>query len=87
MQNNIYIDKLNRYDKLIIYGAGKVGQKVYQFLCETHMENKISCFAISGNCDETQMLYGIPVRSITALTEEFGSVLFLIALAHSKKKE
>ncbi len=87
MQNNIYIDKLNRYDNLIIYGAGKVGQKVYQFLCEAHMENKISCFAISGNCDETRTLYGIPVRSITALSKEFGSALFLIAVADHSYKE
>lgn len=81
MQDNRYLKKINKFDRFIIYGAGQVGQKVYQFLCEAHMENKIFCFAVSADSGETRTLHGISVRSIEALTEEFDSALFLIAVA------
>ncbi len=86
VQNNRYIDRLNKYDRIMIFGAGEVGRRVYQFLRQIHKDNKISCFVISGNHDETQTLYGIPIRSIATLAE-FDNVLFLIAVADHSYKE
>lgn len=87
MQDNRYLDKINKFDRFIIYGAGKTAKKVYQFLCETHMENKILCFAVSADSGETQMLYGIPVKSISELPGEYSSTLFLIAVAERSYRE
>lgn len=87
MQNKKYLDKLNKFDKIMIYGSGKISQKVYQFLCENRMEYKIFCFVVSGECDEAQKLYGIPVKNVEAVAEEFNNALFLIAVAERSYKE
>ena len=64
-------------EKIIIYGAGNYGQKLYQFLekkgvkidffCETHVNNEVIC--------------GIPVISRRQLIEINEKVIVLIGIA------
>lgn len=63
--------------KIVIYGAGKIGKLVYDFLKMNHFHNKVLSFVITAN-GEVEEIDGKPV---TCISEYFLSknVLLLIA--------
>ncbi len=68
------------YDKIIIYGAGKVGRLVFQRIREEREHYKVVCFAVSGMEGNPEVIDYVPVREIAALSEEKEKALVIIAV-------
>lgn len=52
-----YYNRLNAWrtilegaEEIIIYGAGNIGQQVYQMICDSKCNEKVKCFAVSYPC-------------------------------------
>ena len=72
------LDKINKYKKIIIYGAGKVGAYVIDYLKKVK-GIEVICFAVSDKKKNPDNVNGIPVESIYDITEYKGTALVLIA--------
>lgn len=85
MNSNKYLKIVKKYSKIIIYGAGIYGNRVYEVLHNSGMAEKVICFAITENgntkCKE------IPVKCIYDLKEEYKDTLFLLAVSEKNMKE
>lgn len=87
MRENRYLKRIKQHDRLIIYGTGKVGREAYQNLCEMGMKEKIICFTVSDSSKKEQTVLGLPVKNISALTEEYDQALFLVAVGERLQEE
>ena len=85
MNSNKYLKIVKKYSKVIIYGAGIYGNRVYEVLQNSGMAENVICFAITGNgnakCKE------IPVKCIYDLKNEYKDALFLLAVGEKNMKE
>jgi len=73
-----FLDKINQYKKIIIYGTGKVGVYVADYLKKIR-GIEIICFAVSDKTKNPGNVNGIPVESINDITEYKEKALILIA--------
>lgn len=84
---NRYLEKVKTYDEVVIYGAGKIGEGIFEVLKENNFEEKILCFAVSQKKVEDKEKNGIPVKSIYDIVETYKSALFLLAVADKNLHE
>lgn len=79
------IDKVNSYEKVFIYGAGKIGRSIYFYLkqrgCNSDMEFMVS----AENPDYTAC--GKPVRSVRECSDARENALVIIAAVHKNNIE
>lgn len=68
-----------RNQEFIIYGAGKVGQEVYQRLKRKGLYPK--CFMVSS-CEKREYIDGIPVISIDENTDRDATVIIAVSREH-----
>jgi Glycosyltransferases involved in cell wall biogenesis len=69
---------LREYSKVIIFGAGKVGVILFEYL-QNQGYNEIYCFAVTDNSNNPLAICGIPVKEINSLLEYRSDALILIA--------
>lgn len=85
---NQYVKRVSDSNRIIIYGAGKIAQTVYNELQEYGLSNKIICFAVSDDRqDANRKLNGIKIIPIGQLKEYYGNTLFLIAVGEALSAE
>lgn len=80
LKNQKYLKKLSKYDRIIIYGAGKIGSRVADILKESGNLDRVVCFAVSDSPAEGAVLRDLPVKSIYSLREEYQHAIFLLAV-------
>lgn len=76
--------EINRYSKILIYGAGNFANKAYELLKETGLSGKISSFIVT-ELKEHRNINGIPIRSVNQLEllyEDDSAVLVAVSKAY-----
>lgn len=77
-----FINRIRQEKRIILYGAGKVGRKVYLFLKESQLAENVECFAVTQRKDDDSDILGLHVYSITEIENSKKDCFVLIA-AHS----
>lgn len=87
--DSIYIDAwlkhLKSYPQVIVYGAGKIGQRLAEKMSENGVE--VSCFAVTDLADGPKQCMGIPVKEVSELTEWKDTAAVIIAVAQRNQYE
>lgn len=78
---NKYIGEVDKFDRVVIYGAGQIGRKVLGILEKADMQDKVICFAVSDMENAPDMVNSIPVRAIDDISEEYEEALFLLSVS------
>jgi len=73
-----FLDRINQYKKIIIYGAGEVGLEVADYLKKVN-GIEIICFVVSDKTKNPHNINGIPVKSVHDIIEYKKKALVLIA--------
>lgn len=74
---------LESYDHLYIYGAGIIGNQVYDYLCKLGYKEKITSFVVTSLGTEQNQLHGIAVKEISAIEKQgLQNNLFIVATAY-----
>lgn len=79
-------DELAQFDKVIIYGAGMVGRRLYQELQASNQTANIICFAVSDKAENFDIIDGVAIKSISELVE-YRNSLVVIATTEVYQKE
>ena len=69
-------------EKLIIYGTGNFGKRLYE--CLRKLEISVYCFCQTQIENGEDSLYEIPIISLHTLTKISGDKLILIAIENSQ---
>lgn len=69
---------LEKSNHIVIYGAGKIGHKLYQYISMKGLQSKIDCFAVSKKSNSNEECDGVLVREISEIERE-DKLLILIA--------
>lgn len=80
------IDELKNADRVIVYGAGKIGLKVLKALNNLGIEN-ISAVVVTDMTGNPEQLLGISVRSISSLEENDRQMPVIVAVGRSHQLE
>ncbi len=76
----IYDEKILDTDiRFIIYGAGKVGQRIYEYFRINDREGSIKYFCDANSSLWGQKVKGVAVESPDKLIEEYGEYHFIFA--------
>lgn len=78
---NKYIGEVAKFDRVVIYGAGKIGRKVLDILEKADMQDKVICFAVSDIENAPDKVNDICVKSIDEISQEYEEALFLLAVS------
>lgn len=80
----VSIPGLDRYKKVIVYGAGKYGQVAMRYLLDNRSDLDFLCFAVSTGHRQTDECMGVPVYEIGNLKEhrEDGIVIISASETH-----
>lgn len=81
-----FLRTLMNEDAIIIYGAGKVGRRVYGFLKEQGLEEKVICYALSGKPSQDDMM-GVPVKCIYELPTGQGALVLISSVNTANQEE
>lgn len=80
------LDNQNKYEKIIIYGAGKIGRELYLFLEKNKLKEKV-IIAVTNKEYQNFMIDNIEIREIDELLEFKNSSIVLIAAMEDVQKE
>ena len=81
---NVDWDYLCSFEKIIIYGAGKIGKEALRQIGEGH---SVSCFAVTNKEESLRYLMGLPVYQIDQLPDEYKDGIIAIAANRSIRKK
>lgn len=70
----------SKYERIFIYGAGKVGKVILSYLKDIHVGSKVKCFAVTNLSDNPEFISGIPVREIENLERYKETALIIISV-------
>lgn len=79
MKEKKLLNKIRKYDKIIIYGAGMVGQLVWRWLKNNKVDNKVYSFAVTYMGDNFSEFEGVPVKEISELEQFKANSLVIVA--------
>lgn len=65
LQVESWIEKINNYTEIVIYGAGKVAKRLYHILEKHGLDNRIKAFVVTDCACNPCEIYGIPVIEYT----------------------
>ncbi len=71
--------RLKDSNEIIIYGAGKVGRHVLEYLKKNGMEKKITCFCDNNSGMQGTDVQGIPVLPLGKATRDCQEGTYLVA--------
>lgn len=75
--------KWEKYDKLIIYGAGYIAGLVFEEMLSYNLHKRIKVFAVCSTADNPSSYYGVKVDAYTNYIEDDS----MIVLGVSKEKQ
>jgi hypothetical protein len=75
-------DLLEQYNAIVIYGAGKIGERVWQVLklSDKNYIDHVVCFATT-NPSPIEELRSIPIKPIHSIIPEYKDALFILAVS------
>lgn len=73
-------DVINLYDQIAIYGAGILGQRMYEVLRVCRRNIKVKYFAVTDLEGNPDSLYGVPVKQIDELLRYKENMLVIISI-------
>ncbi len=65
-------DGMTKEKSIQIYGAGKIGRRVFRQLKESDFY--VTCFIVTDTADNPDTVYGLPVRSVQEIDEDQDAV-------------
>jgi glycosyltransferase involved in cell wall biosynthesis len=74
------LEKINKYEDVIIYGAGEVARKLYKVLVEEGLNQKVISFAVTKNSKKRRAVYDRPLLEIKDLVGYKASALVVLAV-------
>ncbi len=70
--------KIEECKRLFIYGAGKIGQKIYRVLRDMGYDEKVKAFVVTQK-DATAIIFGLPVIEVVDLVKnEFDQIIVAV---------
>lgn len=82
ISENIYLrgfnDLLASYENIVLYGAGKIGNKVYRYITKIGLKENIECFAVTKKKEYEEQIEGINVKEINEVKNK-ENILVLIS--------
>lgn len=78
MKEKHLINKLKNSKKIVIYGAGMVGELVYKRLCSNNLLSNLQCFAVT-NLGQDKAYLGLPVCEISDIAPMKDTITVIIA--------
>lgn len=78
-------EKLKSYKKVLLYGAGKVGQRMAQMLLERGVH--VDGFIVTQFSDQDRICIGIPIYEIQEVTDLESSIAVVIAVTEEMQYE
>lgn len=87
LKNKLYglIESINEASQIVIYGAGIVGQKVYNFLEKTGMCDKLLAFVVNDEKSNPHEISGYPVKNYREYITD-PKVIYLLGLSCDKQE-
>lgn len=83
ISENIYLrgfnDLLTSFESVVLYGAGKIGRKIYRYMANMGIGHKITCFAVTEKNGEDKFIENIPVKLIDDIENEDGMLVLISA--------
>mgnify|MGYP001041655554 CR=1 FL=1 len=81
------IDVVEKYKKIIIYGAGKVGKTLLFPYLDKVDKYDLICFAVSDKSNNSEKILGFPVYEIGELTAYKEDAVVIIGVSHQYQRE
>lgn len=81
MDKDACLKEIEKFDHIVVYGAGKIGKKVLDILDEHGLSSKISCFTISKLDVDEMNFNGFQVKSVYDIESDYKQSLFLLAVS------
>lgn len=75
-------DKLHNSEYIIIYGAGDIGVRTYNYIKKMGYESKIVCFAVTKDADDN--IDGVVINNIHSIDERYKEKALVIVAACDK---
>lgn len=83
ISENIYLrgfnDLLDSFDNIVLYGAGRMGRKVYQYIKEKGYDSKVLCFAVSKKNIDNEHVGNVLVKEISEVRNEERTLVIVSA--------
>lgn len=80
-----FLEEIENYPQVIIYGAGKVGQQLADCLLKKGLS--FDCFVVSKATEEKIDCMGIPVKSLDEVRDQAQSCAIIIAVTEKSQYE
>lgn len=82
---DLFLDKLKEFSRVVIYGAGKVGQQLAKVMLQSGCV--IDCFAVTEIEETERECMGVPVRGLQELVQWADSCVIIIAVVERNQYE
>lgn len=79
-----FMQPIEPYADILIYGAGVYAKKVYRRLCDLEQRNRIAYFVVTKKDKNPDVLFGVPVVEVMDLPDVFKEKAFVIPAASEK---
>lgn len=85
-KNDIY-KEISKFEKVVIFGAGMVGKRIYNDLLLLKIPVEVVAFAVSSSAENIDFYHDISIMNITSLLQYKESAIIVIATTevHHKK--
>lgn len=70
---------INKSKHIILYGAGKIGHKVYGYIRKMGLQKKIYCFAVTEKKIQQEEYEGVPVKEIAEIENKENALVLISA--------
>lgn len=80
------VRKIENANKVVIYGAGTIANRIYMFLRESEACERLNAFVVDNEKDNPQELFGYPVKNYRKYISDTKTV-YVIGLAQNKQEE
>lgn len=87
LPNKVFYEDVYSYDLVVIYGAGVVGKRTLDNLCNRDKTIKNICFAVTEPNDEESEYMGYKIVGIDSLVDHKDDALILVAVSVKKMDE
>lgn len=83
ISENIYLrgfkDLLASFENIVLYGAGKIGRKIYQYIEKIGYGHKVICFAVSEMKEDNIFIHNIPVIEVAEVKTGESTLVIISA--------
>ncbi len=83
ISENIYLRGFNNlltsFEYVVLYGAGKIGRKIYRYMEKMGLSHKVIFFAVSEKNGDDNFVENIPVKVIEDIKNEEGLLVLISA--------